>query len=38
MSIHNIHPAVGNRPVQRVVVEESTGHKWVNSFKYIGTG
>ena len=24
------HPAVGNRPVQRVEVEESTEHKWVN--------
>ena len=25
------HPAVGNKPVQRVVVEESTWRKWVNN-------
>ena len=26
-------PSAGNEPVQRVKVEESTGHKWVNAKK-----
>ena len=25
------HPAIGNRPVQRVVVDKSIQHKWVNN-------